>query len=171
MLIAFAGLPGTGKTTIASALASELAATHASVDDTESSMLAAGIDAGQPTGLAAYLVVEQMARRQLVAGRHVVVDAVNDASQARAQWHDLAASTGAALRWVEVRLADEAEHRRRLDERIRSLPGAFPEPEWASLVARRAALDAWTESRIVVDAADDPARSVAAVLRALGLAI
>ena len=44
MLIVLAGLPGTGKSTIAAQIASELAATHASVDDVESAMLAAGID-------------------------------------------------------------------------------------------------------------------------------
>jgi len=170
MLIVLAELPGTGKTTIASALATELAATHASVDDAESAMLAAGIAAEQPTGLAAYVVVEQLARRQLEAGRHVVVDAVNDAPAARQQWRDLAAATAADLRWVEVRLADEAEHRRRLDERDRRLPGRFPEPTWSSVGARRAAFDAWDEPRIVLDAAEDPARSVALVLRALGLA-
>lgn len=170
MLIVLAGLPGTGKSTIAAQLASELAATHASVDDVESAMLAAGIDGAQPTGLAAYVVVEQLARRQLLAGRHVVVDAVNDAPAARQQWRDLAASMSVDMRWVEVRLADEAEHRRRLDGRARALPGDFPEPTWSSVVARRGAFDAWDEPRIVLDAAEDPARSVAEVLRALGAA-
>lgn len=170
MLIVLAGLPGTGKSTIAALLATELAATHASVDDAEAAMLAAGVAADQPTGLAAYVVVEQLARRQLLAGRHVVVDAVNDAPAARQQWRDLAASTDVELRWVEVRLADEGEHRHRLEARKRALPGDFPEPTWPSILERRAAFDAWQESRIVLDAAEDPARSVAIVLRALGLA-
>ena len=167
MLIAFAGLPGTGKTTIAAALAAELGATHASVDDVESAMLAAGVDAGQPTGLAAYVVVEQLARRQLEAGRDVVVDAVNDAVEAREQWRMLATTTGATLRWVEVRLVDEDAHRRRLAERVRALPGDFPEPTWASVAGRRGALAAWHEPRIVVDATNDVATSVATILDAL----
>ncbi|QCR19735.1 AAA family ATPase [Agrococcus sp. SGAir0287] len=167
MLVVLAGLPGTGKTTIAAALAAEVGATLASVDDAEAAMLAAGIDAAQPTGLAAYVVVEQLARRQLVAGRDVVVDAVNDAPEARDQWRALAATTGVELRWVEVRLADEAEHRRRLAERTRDLPGGFPEPSWASVVARRAALEAWDEPRIVVDARQDAVASVAAIRDAL----
>lgn len=167
MIIALAGLPGTGKTTVAALLAAELGASHLAVDDADAAMLAAGIDATQPTGLAAYVVIEQIARRQLEAGRPVVIDAVNDAPEARQQWRDLARATSTPLRWVEIHLADEAEHRRRLEQRVRALPGAFPEPTWASVVERRARLAAWDEPRHVIDASAAPSSAVAAIVRAL----
>jgi hypothetical protein len=40
-----------------------------SVDPIESAILRAGIDADQPTGLAAYLVAEEIAEKELDSGR------------------------------------------------------------------------------------------------------
>ena len=55
-----AGLPGAGKSTIAEIVGARLGATVVSVDPIESAILRAGIDADQPTGLAAYLVAEEI---------------------------------------------------------------------------------------------------------------
>ena len=77
VLIVTAGLPGSGKSTIAEIIAGRLGATAISVDPIEGAILKAGIDSDQPTGLAAYLVAERMAEQVLVSGHSVVVDAVN----------------------------------------------------------------------------------------------
>lgn len=53
VLIAMAGLPSSGKSTVASALASALPAPVLSVDPVEAAMWRAGVDRAQPTGLAA----------------------------------------------------------------------------------------------------------------------
>ena len=63
-LIVMAGLPGAGKSTIAEIVGARLGATVVSVDPIESAILRAGIDADQPTGLAAYLVAEEIARER-----------------------------------------------------------------------------------------------------------
>ena len=76
-LIVMAGLPGAGKSTIAEIVGARLGATVVSVDPIESAILRAGIDADQPTGLAAYLVAEEIAEKELDSGRTVIVDAVN----------------------------------------------------------------------------------------------
>lgn len=116
-LVAMAGLPGSGKSTIAGLLAARLGSTVVSVDPIEAAILAAGIDAGQPTGLAAYLVAETIAGESLEAGRTVVVDAVNAVEPARLAWRDLAERTGARLRVIEVACLDEALHAERLAKR------------------------------------------------------
>jgi predicted kinase len=121
-LIVMAGLPGAGKSTIGEILGSRLGATVVSVDPIESAILRAGIEADQPTGLAAYLVAEQIARKELLAGRTVIVDAVNAGEAARLQWRDLAAEAEARLRVVEVVCTDERIHRERLEKRERGLP-------------------------------------------------
>ena len=90
MLVAMAGLPGSGKSTIAEIVAGRLGATVISVDPIEASILRAGIESDQPTGLAAYLVAETMAEQVLLSGHSVVVDAVNAVEPARLQWRDLA---------------------------------------------------------------------------------
>lgn len=117
VLIVMAGLPGSGKSTIAEILASRLGATSISVDPIEAAILKAGIDSDQPTGLAAYLVAEKLAEQLLVSGRSAVVDAVNAVEPARLQWRDLAARCGVELRFVETVCSDEELHRVRLAKR------------------------------------------------------
>ncbi|MGN6762620.1 MAG: AAA family ATPase [Leifsonia sp.] len=117
MLVAMAGLPGSGKSTIAEILAGRLGATMISVDPIEASILRAGIDSDQPTGLAAYLVAETMAEQVLQSGHSVVVDAVNAVEPARLQWRDLAERCGVKLRVVETVCSDAELHEERLAKR------------------------------------------------------
>ncbi len=121
-LIAMAGLPGAGKSTIAEVLGGRLGAPVVSVDPIESAILRAGISSEQPTGLAAYLVAETIAEGVLASGRTVIVDAVNAVEAARLQWRDLAARSGVALRVIEVVCSDADLHRERLAKRTRNLP-------------------------------------------------
>ena len=61
LLVVTAGLPATGKSTIAEVVGNRLGIPVLSVDPIEAAILSAGIDSAQPTGLAAYLVAEAMA--------------------------------------------------------------------------------------------------------------
>jgi predicted kinase len=117
VLIVTAGLPGSGKSTIAEIIAGRLGATAISVDPIEGAILKAGIDSDQPTGLAAYLVAERMAEQVLVSGHSVVVDAVNAVEPARLQWRDLAQRCGVKLRIVETVCSDAELHEQRLAKR------------------------------------------------------
>ncbi|MDV6278140.1 AAA family ATPase [Rhodococcus erythropolis] len=136
MLIVMAGLPGSGKSSVADVLGVELGCAVLSVDPIEAAMWRAGVDRQQPTGIAAYVVAEELARVQLGLGHDVVVDAANDVDAAREQWRLLATSSGAKLVFVEVVCTDAVEHRRRLAARRRNILG-FPEPSWESVLERR----------------------------------
>jgi predicted kinase len=129
MLIAMAGLPAAGKSTIAEILGARLFASVVSVDPIESAILEAGIDGDQPTGLAAYLVAETIAGLVLESGHDVIVDAVNGVDPAREQWVGLARSRGETLRFIEVICSDPELHRERLQARASRL--SHPnEPNW-----------------------------------------
>lgn len=117
MLIVISGLPGTGKTTVAAALAARLGAAHLSVDPIEDALLGAGLPRTRETGVAAYEAVRVMAEQNLALGTSVVVDAVNDSEPARETWRTAAASVDAELVFVLLTLADRDEHRRRLEGR------------------------------------------------------
>ncbi len=117
MLIVTAGLPGAGKSTIAEVLGNRLGLAVLSVDPIESAILEAGIDADQPTGLAAYLVAEKLAESELSAGRGVIIDAVNAVEPAREQWVKLAAEQNTPIKFIEVVCTDPDLHRERLDAR------------------------------------------------------
>jgi predicted kinase len=141
VLIAMAGLPGTGKSTVAEVVGNRLGAAVVSVDPIESAILSAGIDSDQPTGLAAYLVAETLADAVLTTGRAVIVDAVNAVAPAREQWVKLAERQGVPLRFVEVVCSDPELHRTRLETRVRDLPN-FAEPDWHRV---EQTLDEWEE--------------------------
>ncbi|GAA4368216.1 AAA family ATPase [Agromyces bauzanensis] len=142
-LVVMAGLPGAGKSTIAEIVGARLGATVVSVDPIESAILRAGIDADQPTGLAAYLVAEQIAEKELESGRTVIVDAVNAAEAARLQWRDLADRTDVRLRVIEVVCSDERLHRDRLEKRERGLPH-LDETTWRAVEQSLEGYAAWS---------------------------
>lgn len=121
-----------------------------SVDPVEAAIWRAGVSRDQPTGLAAYIVVEALAAEQLALGHDVIVDAVNAVEPAREQWRQLAGRTDARLQFVEVRCSDVSEHRRRLEQRQRGIDG-MPEPDWDSVQARRPGFDDWGDDRLVLD--------------------
>lgn len=128
MLIAMAGLPGSGKSTIAQVLGGRLHASVVSVDPLEAAILKAGIGRDQPTGLAAYLVAETIAESVLVSGHDVIVDAVNAVDPAREQWVELAQRQGVKLRFIEVSCTDPEIHRQRLENRAKRLSRASEGP-------------------------------------------
>lgn len=150
MLIVMGGLPGSGKSTIAGELAKALRCALLSVDPIEAAMWRAGVEQTQPTGLAAYVVAEDLAKEQLLVGNDVLVDAVNDAEEARGQWKSLAADLMTPLALVEVFCSDPATHRQRLQERRREIAG-FPEPPWESVIARQEHFQRWGDARLRLD--------------------
>ncbi|MCI1020570.1 AAA family ATPase [Microbacterium sp. C5A9] len=163
MLIAMAGLPGAGKSAVAGEVARALGCALLSVDPIEAAMWRAGVARDQPTGLAAYVVAEDLAREQLLIGNDVVIDAVNDVEAARGQWILLAGELGQPLVFIEVFCSDVDEHRRRLAGRRRGIVG-FPEPPWEAVLDRRAGFDSWTDARLRVDSMRPPEENTAAAL-------
>ncbi len=150
MLIVTAGLPGAGKSTIADELGARLGIPVISVDPLESAILSAGIDADQPTGLAAYLVAETLASSVLASGSGLIVDAVNAVNPAREQWVRLAERHGVALRFIEVVCSDVDVHRERLEARNRNLPHVS-EPTWHAVEQSLDEYDEWSGPSAAVE--------------------
>lgn len=169
MLIAMAGLPGAGKSTLAEVLGARLSATIVSVDPIESAILLAGIDSDQPTGLAAYLVAETLAEQVLMSGHSVIVDAVNAVEPARLQWRDLAARADVPLRVIEVECSDPELHRDRLEKRVRNLPHV-EETSWRAVEQSLEDYQEWKGEcaalpRITLDTANPLGQNVDASVR------
>ncbi len=143
MLVAMAGLPGSGKSTVAERLARQWGVAVVSVDPLESAILRAGIAHDQPTGLAAYLVAETIADAVLRAGQSIIVDAVNAVTAARDQWVMLGDRLGVEVRFLETVCSDVAVHRQRIEERHRDLPH-LAEPTWNAVEQRLDEYDSWS---------------------------
>lgn len=148
LLLVFAGLPATGKSTLAEGVATRLHATWLRVDTVEAALLKAGLPHSFETGLAAYIAVRDVAAEQLRQGRSVVVDAVNGVEPARRMWRELAREVGARRRTVEVTISDRGEHRRRVEARASPTP-PLPALSWDEVSRRE--YEAWHEPRLRVD--------------------
>lgn len=164
MLIVLSGLPATGKTAIATEVARSLGAVLLSVDPIDSALAEVGTRETEIPGIAAYAVIGAMAEQNLEIGATVVVDAVNAVGEAKTFWIELARRLDARLLAIEVILADEQIHRRRLAGRVRQL--AIAEPTWEAVIQRRAEWVAWPFAPLVVDAAEALDRNVSRVLEA-----
>ena len=164
MLIVLSGLPATGKTALATAVAAELGAVLLSVDPVDSALAQAGVRETGTPGLAAYGVVGAIAEQNLALGTTVVVDAVNAVGEAKTFWIELARRRGARLLAIETILDDHGIHQDRLAGRFRNL--AIPEPTWDSIALRRDEWVAWPFAPLTVDSSEALAANVARVLEA-----
>ena len=164
MLIVFSGLPGTGKSTVARALAIELGAVHVRIDSIEQAIRDSGVvtvsldDAG-------YRVAYAVAEDNLRIGRTVVADSVNPWPLTRDAWAAVAERGGAACVEIELVCSDSAEHRRRVETRTTDVAG-LRLPTWQQVLEHD--YRPWERERIVIDTAGQtPEESVARVIAVL----
>jgi predicted kinase len=146
-LIVFGGLPGTGKTTLASAISEEHSAAYWRIDTIEQALRSSGVLAGGGVGPAGYLIAYKVAESNLLIGRSVVTDSVNPLSVTRDAWRRVAASTWSEIVEIEVVCSEPTEHLRRVETRATDV--AFP--SWQDVVERD--YEPWDRSRIVLDTA------------------
>ena len=143
MLIALGGLPGTGKSTLATAFAGRLRAIHLRIDTIEQAMRHAGQDVSAAEG---YLVARDVALDNLGLGLSVVVDAVNPIEFTRNLWRHAASRCGARLLEIELVCSDDVEHRRRVESRTADIPG-FVLPTWSHVQDRE--YEPWTTAEVI----------------------
>jgi len=149
VLVIFGGLPGTGKTTVARALAGRLAAVYLRIDEIEQAIRGAGVLVAG-VGPAGYMVGYALARDNLRLGRTVVADSVNPLAVTRAAWRSAAADAGVTYLDVEMICSDAAEHRQRVESRRSDVPG-LELPDWNAVVARR--YEPYGDDRLAIDTA------------------
>lgn len=166
MLVVISGLPGTGKTAVATEVARDLGAVQLSIDTVEDALLGAGFPRSWSTGVAAYEAVRAVAEQNLDLGRTVVVDAVNDSEPARDTWRSAVATTGTPLVFVLLSLDDEDEHRRRLEGRKSNLRNVL-EPTWDEVRRRRATFEPWSDVDFRVSASGTLQQVTAVILARL----
>jgi predicted kinase len=147
VLIAFSGLPGVGKTTVARALAREISAVYIRVDSIEVALKSSSLQIN-PAEDAGYLVAAAVTKDNLLHGLDVVADTVNPIELTRRLWDEAARACDARLLNVEIVCSDRAEHRRRVEERRSDIVG-LDLPDWKRVQSRD--YEDWTGNRVVLD--------------------
>ena len=162
MLIVFGGLPGTGKTTVAKALAEKLHAVLLRVDTIEQAIRSSAV-VETDIGPAGYIVAYRLAEDNLRIGSVVVADSVNPLQVTRDAWLSVAKHTSSKVAEVEVICSDAVEHRRRVETR-RSDIEQLKLPEWQDIIDRE--YENWNRSHIVIDTASKTVTDTVAELLA-----
>ena len=167
MLVILSGLPGSGKTTIARALAERLGGTYIRLDAIEQALRNSGMLRAE-VGPAGYMVAYGIAEDNLRLGRTVIADSVNPILITREAWRQVAQRAAVPAIEVEVICSDKVEHRRRVETRQTDIEGHV-NPTWDEVVTR--SYDNWGPGPVVVDtplkAVDDIVTELADRLRAV----
>jgi predicted kinase len=149
MLIVFAGLPGSGKSSIARALALELGAIWLRIDSIEQAIRESGAVPGSLDD-AGYRAAYAVAEDNLRLGRTVIGDCVNPWMLTRNAWRDAGLRAGARVVEIETVCSDAEEHRRRVEMRAKEAPGLML-PDWQAVMARD--YHAWDRDHVTIDTA------------------
>ncbi|WP_233852325.1 AAA family ATPase [Paraburkholderia sp. HD33-4] len=150
MLIAFGGLPGTGKTTVAQILARNLAAVYLRIDTLEQALIA-GVGDATDIGPAGYLAGYAVAKDNLRLGSTVVADSVNGLHVTRSGWRKVAQEASVGIFEIELTCSDTTTHRLRIEKRRADIPG-HQLPTWKNVLERQ--YDAWESEHLVIDTAN-----------------
>lgn len=144
-LCIFAGLPGSGKTTLAQLLAQRLRCTYLRIDTVEQALRDLCSCDVQGEG---YRLAYRVAADNLRLGMSVVADSCNPIELTRREWERVAREAHARYVNIEIICTDTVEHRRRVESRDATVPG-LQLPTWDQVENR--AYDEWTVERIVID--------------------
>jgi predicted kinase len=171
-LVVFAGLPGTGKSSLARAVARELRACYLDKDTVKDCTvsLAREVKLAQGEELAgplSYELLVVLARDNLSLGLSVVLDSPAGYRTFREKVSRLAQTAKAELKLIECICTDEGVLRDRVESRERELP-PYRAQDWDAYQSSRARFEGLTERRLVVDTAETLSLNLRKVLAYLG---
>ena len=161
-LIVFAGLPASGKSSIARALAQRTGAIWLRIDSIEQAIRDSGV---VPLDDAGYRAAYAVAEDNLRLGHDVLGDSVNPWMLTRDAWRAVGMRAGARVIEVETVCSDRNEHRRRVESRASEVAGLVL-PDWEAVISRD--YQSWDRDHVTVDTAKrDVAACVELILAAM----
>lgn len=141
-LIILAGLPGTGKSTLARLLSKELSLVYLRVDCIEAPFIAHNPNAGSEGE--GYQALINIAVENLKLGHAVIIDTVNPLHLSRAMFMDLSEEIKAETFQFELKMKDMSLHKKRVEERKSDITN-LRVPTWQDVLNRE--YEEWDENR------------------------
>jgi len=151
IVVAMTGLPATGKSTIAVAVAKRLEIPVLSADPLEAALHRVGVTRELGSDRAVYEVLQTLVETQLALEQSAIVDAVNQFEHLRRMWREVAERCGGVAVTIECVCSSDAIHERRLAERNRSIRGFLYEPSWPDVLERIGRYESALEPDLVLD--------------------
>jgi predicted kinase len=173
-LVLISGWTGAGKSTVANAIATDLACVVGSFDWLMSglrvipevwSVVELPVERQRAVG---WSLLGRLAEQELRRGRDAVLDLVAR-EEPRQAWVALAARYAADFSVVECICSDLEVHRARVHERRRNIPGWY-ELSWPQVERGRTSYQPLREPKLVIDAVDPIDHNLALVRQYLDLA-
>ena len=148
-LIVLAGLPATGKSTIAREIARRTGAVWLRVDSMDQAIWNSGT-APEDLHDWSYRAAQAIAEDNLRLAHDVVADCVNDLAITRTGWRNAGLRAGAEILEVEVVCMDTDEHRKRVEIRETEIPDLVL-PRWETISSLK--FEAWDRDHLTIDTA------------------
>jgi predicted kinase len=162
-LVIVGGVPGTGKSTIADAIAGALGIPIFNKDKLEASLWRSGITTEKDSWQVAEDLLGTLAHEQLRSSQSAILDTVAGRGTSRDGWRSIAHECGGAFKPIECICSDEELHRSRIEGRVRGIPGWY-ELTWDDVERSRSRFEPWDGDRLVLDTARPLDDNVAAAL-------
>lgn len=153
LVILVAGVPGTGKSTLAEGLGRALTVPVFSMDWQLGALAVFGVLRPDNSGPVAEMMLTAAIARQLHLGMGAVIDATGHTANERGRWHDLTERLGGRFLGVECVCSDGTVHRSRVEGRSRDIPCWPATVSWEHVLLMRSRWEPWTQSHLVVDSA------------------
>jgi predicted kinase len=160
-LIVFAGMPGSGKTTLARMAARHLRIPLLAKDRVQRVLRDHNL-ADASTGDGYYIILDQ-ADEQLSLGLSVILDATFPLDHFRTVASEIAARNRARVCAIYCTCSDDAVWQARMTQRVQYVPGWKP-VGWEDVLRMRDYYQPWNDNALLVDSLYTPEANIEAVL-------